>query len=295
MSEIHPLAFVDPRAELGRDCSIGPFCYIGPGVRLGDRCRLHPNVTLIGPSEFGCDNIIHPHCTLGADPQDIKYRGGPTQLIVGDHNCFRENVTIHRGTEADSHSGGATRLGSHNLLMVGVHVAHDTLLGDNIIIANHVQIAGHGCIEDCVTIGGVSAMHHFVTIGRNAYVAGMTRVTHDVPPYMKVEGYDQEVRAVNTVGMERWQIPRESIQAVKAAFRLLYPRRTSRSPGRTSEALAQLGENGLMNDEHVRYLVAFLKRKLEIGIYGRVRESYRHDAPRERAPAFGLGAPGARS
>jgi UDP-N-acetylglucosamine acyltransferase len=286
MSEIHPLAAVDPKAELGRDVRIGPFCYVGPEVTLGDRCVLHPHATVLGPATFGAGNQFYPHCALGTAPQDLKYKGGPTRLLVGDHNVFRENVTVHRGTEVDRRSGGVTRIGNGNLLMVGVHIAHDTDIADHVIIANQVQIAGHVRIEDCVTVGGSSAMHHFVTVGRNAFVGGMTRITHDVPPYMKVHGYDQEVRGTNIEGMRRWQIPEKSIAAVKTAWRLLYARRGEHSPGRTYQALREIEGDGLLDDEHVAYLVAFLRRKLEIGVYGRVREHYRTDQPEDRAAFY---------
>lgn len=287
MSEIHPSAVVDRKAELGSDVQIGPFCYVGPEVMLGEGCVLHPHVTLLGPATFGIRNEIYPYCTLGTAPQDLKYKGGPTSLAVGDRNVFRENVTVHRGTEVDQRSGGVTRIGNHNLLMVGVHVAHDADLGNHLIIANQVQLAGHIRIENCVTVGGASAMHHFVTVGRYAYVAGVTRVTHDVPPYMKVEGYDQEVRAVNVTGMQRWRIGPESITAMKAAFRLLFARRGNRLPGRTVDAIREIEANGLIRDEHVAYLVEFVKRKLEVGVFGRVREHFRTDQAEDRAGFYG--------
>jgi len=286
MTEIHPTAFVDPQAELGRDVIIGPFCYIGPGVILGDGCRLIAHVTLLGPAEFGPRNTFYPFATLGAAPQDLKYKGGPTRLIVGADNIFREQATAHRGTEVDRRSEGITRIGNHNLLMVGVHVAHDSDIGNDIILANYVQIAGHVRIEDRVVVGGASAMHHFVTVGRAAYVGGMTRVTHDVPPYVKVLGYDQEVRAVNVAGLQRWNVPAESIAALRQAFKLLYARRRGCSPGRTQEALREIESNGLVHDEHVRYLVEFLRRKLEVGVFGRVRERDRRDTCDDRASFY---------
>lgn len=286
MSEIHPSAVVDAKAELGRDVRIGPFCYVGPQVVLGDECVLHSHVALRGPATFGTGNRMHAQCVLGDDPQDLKYKGGPTSLVVGDNNIFRENVTIHRGTEVDRRSEGRTHVGNHNLLMVGVHVAHDAELGDHVILANQVQVAGHVRIEDCVTVGGISAMHHFVTVGRNAFVGGMTRITHDVPPYMKVQGYDQQVRGTNAEGMRRWHIPEESIAAVKEAFRLLYARRSASSPGRTQAALREIESNGLIRDEHVRYLAEFLRRKLEVGVFGRVREHYRSDRAEDRAAFY---------
>lgn len=283
MSQIHPMSVIDPAARIGRDVRIGPFCHIGPEVELGDGCVLQTHVTLLGPATIGRGNVFFPNCTIGADPQDLKYKGGRTRILIGDDNRFRENVTVHRGTEVDKHSDGVTRIGSHNLLMVGVHIAHDCDIGDHCILANHVLLAGHVKLEDCVNVGGSSAMHHFVTVGRYAYVGGMTRVTHDVPPYMKIEGYDQDVRAHNAKGMQRWHISDESIIAVKRAFRLLYARRGERSPTRTTDALREIEGDGLIGDPHVRYLVDFLKRKTAIGIFGRQREHFRTDSDADRA------------
>ena len=282
MSQIHATAVVDSHAELGSDVEVGPLCYVGPDVRLGPGCKLAPRVTLLGPSEFGPGNVFFSGCVLGAAPQDLKYKGGPTRLVVGSGNMFRELVTVHRGTEVDRQSGGITRIGNHNLIMVGVHVAHDVELGNNIIIANAVQLAGHIHIEDCVVIGGASAMHHFVTVGRHAYVAGVTRITHDVPPYMKVFGYDQAVRGVNVEGLRRWRVPDESIAKVRQAARVLYARRGEHSPLRTTEAIREIEADGLVSDEHVRYLIDFLKRKHEIGIFGRAREHFRSDREEDR-------------
>jgi len=291
MSEVHPTAVVDKTARLGRNVRIGPLCYVGPEVELGDDCVLHAQVTLLGPARFGDRNTFFPQCVLGAAPQDLKYKGGPTGLIVGHDNVFRENVTVHRGTEVDRTSGGTTRIGSHNLLMVGVHVAHDCDIGNHVILANYVQIAGHVRIEDGVNVGGHSAMHHFVTIGRNAFVGGMTRVTHDVPPFMKVEGYDQTVRGVNTRGMRRFQMPEQSVRAVKRAFRLLYARRGKHAALSTADALRQIESNGLLDDEHVRYLVEFLRRKLAVGVFGRAREAARTDTDADRAAFYASANP----
>ncbi len=289
MNRIHPTAVVDPKAELGDEVEIGPLCYVGPQVRLGDGCTLGPRVTLLGPSEFGPRNAFYPGCVLGAAPQDLKYKGGPTHLVVGTDNIFREHVTAHRGTEVDAQSGGLTRIGNHNLIMVGVHVAHDVILGDHLIVANGVQFGGHIVVEDCAVIGGVVALHQFVTVGRHSYVTGMARIVHDVPPYMKVHGYDQAVRGVNVEGLRRWRIPAESIGKIRHAARLLYARRGEHSALRTREALTEIEVNGLMGDEHVRYLVEFLRRKLETGIFGRVRESHRADRQLDRGEFYKAG------
>lgn len=288
MSTIHPTADVHPRAELGADVDVGPYCYVGPDVRLGDGCRLVARVTLLGPAEFGRGNIFYPGAVLGCAPQDLKYKGGPTRVVAGDENIFREHVTVHRGTEVDHLSAGVTRIGNRNLVMVGAHIAHDCDLASNCIIANTVQIAGHVRIEDGVVIGGATAMHHFVTVGRYAYVGGMTRITHDVPPYLKVTGYNQIVRGVNVEGMRRWRFAPESVRAVRIAGRLLYARRAEGSPLRTVEAFRAIETDGLIQDEHVRYLVAFLKRKLEVGVFGRVREHFRLDNDADRAKFYAL-------
>jgi UDP-N-acetylglucosamine acyltransferase len=231
--------------------------------------------------------VFFPNCAIGTAPQDLKFKGGPTRLVAGDDNIFRENVTVHRGTETDSRSDGVTRIGNNNLLMVGVHVAHDSDIGDHVILANNVLIAGHVRLENCVNVGGASAMHHFVTIGRNAFVGGMTRVTHDVPPYVKVQGYDQDVRGINTEGLRRWKFSPESIDALKSAFRLIYPRANGRSAARTAEGIRDIRNNGLNQDEHVRYLADCLQRKLDIGVFGRVREAARTDVPEDRGKFYG--------
>lgn len=286
MNRIHRLAYVDPKAELGADVEVGPFCYVGPGVRLGQGCRLHPHATLLGPSTFGCGNQFYSHCVIGAAPQDLKYRGGPTELVVGDDNIFRENTTVHRGTESDRHSGGLTRIGDRNLFMCGVHVAHDSAIGNHVILANNVLLAGHVRVEDCVNIGGGTAVHHLVTIGRNAFIGGVSRVTQDVPPYLTMDGYDQVLRGVNVEGLRRWQFSPESIEALKAAFRLIFPRENGRVAGRTAEAISEIEQNGLSRDEHVRYLIDFLKRKLTVGKHGRWREALRTDRPADRGAFY---------
>lgn len=281
MSFIHPTAVVDASASLGNDVHIDAFSYVGPGVQLGDRCRLHPHVTITGPAKIGPDNEFFSQCVVGAAPQDLKYRGEESHVVIGEHNAFREMVTVHRGTAVDQVSGGVTRIGDRNLFMVGVHLAHDCHIGNHVILANSVQVAGHVRIEDCVNIGGISAMHHFVTIGRHAFIGGMTRMNSDVPPYMKVSGYKPEVRGINDRGMRRWQIPDESIAALKKAYRLLYARRSSQV-GRTSEALAELETSPLSQDEHVKYLIQHVRAQLDAGGFGRAREMHRSDSDADR-------------
>ena len=287
MSQIHPSAVIDRSAQLGRDVIIGPYCYVGPDVILGDNCELISNVTLLGPSRFGSRNQVYPFCVLGAAPQDLKFKGGPTRLEVGDANIFREYVTAHRGTEVDVTSGGVTKIGDKNLFMIGAHIAHDSEVGSHVIIANAVQIAGHVRIEDCVNIGGVVGIHHFVTIGRNSFVGGMSRITKDVPPYVKVQGYKQAVRGLNIEGIRRWDFSESSISNLKKAARLLFPRKDEQSVGRTKEALMRIESDGLMNDDHVAYLVNFLRRQLDKGVFGRIREHFRSDSDQDREGFYG--------
>lgn len=282
MAQIHPLASIDPAARLGRNVSVGPFCHVGPDVEIGDDCVLHAHVTVLGPTRIGPRNTFYSQCVIGSAPQDLKYRGGPTRVEIGSDNIFRELVTVHRGTEVDRRSGGVTRIGDHNLLMVGVHVAHDVEMRSNIILANQVQLAGHVLIEDCVNVGGASCMHHFVTVGRYAFVGGMTRVTHDVPPYMKAQGDNAAIRAVNSEGLKRWRFSPESIAAIKRAFRLLYARRGEHSALRMVEALDEIEAGALMQDAHVQYLVRFLRIKMQIGVFGRAREHFRNDSHADR-------------
>lgn len=282
MAEIHPTAYVDRRAELGPDVEVGPFAHVGADVQVGAGCVIHSRVTLLGPLDIGEHCTFFPGAVLGSAPQDLKYKGGPTRLSIGNHNVFRELVTVHRGTEVDRRSGGVTRIGDHNLLMVGVHVAHDAQVENHVILANNVLIAGHVHIEDCVNVGGASAMHHFVTVGRNAFVGGMTRVTSDVPPFMKIAGYDAVVHGVNAEGMRRWKFPEESVTAVKEAYRLLYGRRGEQGVGRTGRALDEIETNGLMEDPQVRYLVEFIRRQMREGVFGRARERGRSDSDQDR-------------
>ena len=279
MSKIHPLAHVDPKAELGRDVTVGPFCHVAADVVIGDECELQNHVTLLGPAQFGRRNTFYPMCALGSAPQDLKYKGGPTLLRVGDDNTFREYVSVHRGTEIGR---GVTEIGNENLLMVGVHIAHDVEVHNHVILANYVQVAGHACIENCVNIGGSSAMHHFVTVGRYAYVGGLTPMRSDVPPYMKVFGNSTAVRGVNTIGMSRWGIDETSIAAVKQAFRLIFGKRREQTPGKTAAALREIEADGRMSDEHVLYLTRFLKRQMNDGVFGRAREAARRDSDCDR-------------
>lgn len=279
---IHPTAFVEPSAELAGDVLVGPHGYVGPHVVLGRRCRLRNNVTITGHTTIGDDNVFYANAVIGEDPQDLKYKGGPTRLEIGHRNCFREAVTIHRGTESDR---SVTTIGDDNHIMVGAHVGHDACLGSHTIIGNNTLIAGHVKIEDGVTLGGGAAIHHFCTLGRYAYIAGMARITIDVPPFMIFAGYDGRVRGINTVGLGRWGFDKEQIETLRQVYRTLFPRRRRPEGTTLADALHAVENNGPL-DDHVAYLVTFVKRSLADGIHGRYLESTRTDRSRTRGDFY---------
>lgn len=196
---IHPTALVDPGARLGSGVEIGPFAVIGADVELGDGCRVGPHAVIDGRVRMGRGNRIFPGACIGLEPQDLKYGGAPTEVVLGDDNTIRECVTINRAT----HEGEQTRLGSGNLLMAYSHIGHNCQLGDRIVIANGVAVAGHVVIGDRAVIGGVLGIHQFVHIGTMAMVGGMSRIDRDVPPYAIVEGHPGRLRGLNRIGIKR--------------------------------------------------------------------------------------------
>ena len=266
-TKIHPTAVVAPGAELGADVEIGPHTVVGANVKIGDRTRVGPQVVLDGRTRIGEDNWIVAQASLGGPPQDLSYKGEPTELVIGDRNTIREFVTINRGTVK---GGGITRVGSDCLLMACCHVAHDCELSDRIIMGNNVLLAGHVRVEEQANISGGTAAVHFVTVGAYCYIGGMTGIVHDVPPYMILEGHPSRVRGVNVIGLQRGGFPEAEIEALRQAFRIIWrsgdPRRStleelkSRTDG--SRTMAHLVEN-LLNTEK--------------GSKGRYRESLREE------------------
>jgi len=199
VAQIHPLACVDPKAELADGVVISPGAVVGPDVRIGAGTWIGPHVVLDGRLTIGRHNRIFPGACLGQEPQDLKYKGAPTEVVIGDHNTIRECVTINRGTE----EGEITRIGDRNLLMAYCHLGHFCQLGNDIVMSNAIQVAGHVVIEDRAVIGGCLGIHQFVHVGCMAMVGGMTRVDRDVPPYCLVEGHPGRVRGLNRVGLRR--------------------------------------------------------------------------------------------
>ncbi len=262
---IHPTAIVEPGARLGEGVRIGPFCVVSERAVIGPGTTLANNVTILGSVELGADNAVHSFAVIGGEPQDVSYRGTDTRVVVGDRNVIREHVTISRGTEKES---GETVIGSGNYLMAASHVAHDCVIGDHVILANGVLLGGHVRVHSHASLSGSVAVHHWATIGGWAFVAGVSRVLHDVPPFMLAEGMPARPRCINTVGLRRGGFSREAIDAVAEAHRLLYRAKVGLEPAR--EILRSQGM--LLPD--VEQLLEFLGRQ-QGGRHGRGREQRR--------------------
>jgi len=216
---VHPSAIVEDGAELGAGVRIGPFAVVGPRVKLGQGVEVMAHAVVEGNTQVGASTLVFPHAVIGGRPQDVKYKGGDTKLVIGERNVLREGVTINTGTEI---GGGVTRLGDGNILMANAHVAHDCVLGNRVILANNVMLAGHVRVHDGAILNGGVGIHHFTTVGTFAYVGGLSRITRDVPPYTIVEGHPSRVRGLNLVGLKRARFPEATIRALKDAYRLLY-------------------------------------------------------------------------
>jgi UDP-N-acetylglucosamine acyltransferase len=233
---IHRTALVDPAAELGREVAVGPYAIVGPGVRVGDGCRIGAHAVLERNVRLGAGVRVGHGSVLGGDPQDVKYRGEDTWVEVGDATVIREYCTINRGTAAT----GRTVIGRGCFLMSYVHVAHDCNIGDEVIIANAVQMAGHVSIENRAVISGLVPIHQFVRIGTFAFVGGGSRVNQDVPPFTKAVGNPVHLYGLNSVGLERAGFAAEVRLALKRAYRLLFNSDLTLSQG-IARARAELG------------------------------------------------------
>ena len=247
---IDPRAVVDPAARIGRDAEIGPFCVVGPGAVIGDRCRLESHVVVQGGTELGEDNIVSPMASLGGPPQDIKYGGEPTRLVIGRGNRIREFVTMNRGTAG---GGGVTRVGDGGLFMAYAHVAHDCRVGNNTIFGNAATLAGHVEVGDEANVGAYSGVHQFCRVARHAFIGGYSVVTRDALPWVTTVGNRAKAYGVNIVGLKRRGYPRETVDAIKRCYALLF-----RSKLQLEEALGRV-ESELGHVEEVRYFVEFVR------------------------------------
>ncbi len=255
--KVHPKAIIHEKASLGSGVSVGPYCTVGEAVEIGADCELISHVVLGGPTRVGEKNRFFPYASVGLDPQDLKYKGEPTRLEIGDHNTFREFVTVHRGTEE---GGGVTRIGNHNLLMAYCHVAHDCQLAHHIVMANGAALGGHVTIEDYVVLGAYCGIHQFSRIGRHSFIGAYTPVNRDVVPFsMTTEDRKAEIYGVNVVGLDRRGFSKKQIHALRAAFRLLTQPglNTSQAVDAIEEQIQQVEPAG--DGESLKQLVEFIR------------------------------------
>ena len=272
MRNIHPTAIVDAKAKLADSVSIGPYSVIGPDVTLSDGCNIENHVTVTGFTTLGKNVHVFPGAVVGGAPQDLKYRGEPTTLTVGDNSMIRECATLHVGTEL---GGRHTVVGSNNLIMAYVHIAHDCRLKNNIVIANGAQLAGHVQVEDGARISGLAAIHHFVRIGACSFVAGCAKLSIDVPPFTLAEGHPARIRGLNREGLKRRGLKQEVQDAIKEAYKLCF-----RTDGSQEQAFQQIEASGTLQYPEVQHFVEFLKATAR-GRHGRALEAEREILPPE--------------
>ncbi|MBZ4419988.1 acyl-ACP--UDP-N-acetylglucosamine O-acyltransferase [Myxococcus sp. RHSTA-1-4] len=249
MAQVHPTAVVHPGARLHETVEVGPYSVIGPQVTIGAGSRVGPHVVIEGRTTLGARNHIFQFASVGADPQDLKYAGEDTELVLGDDNLVREFVSLHKGTAG---GGGATRIGSGNLFMANSHVAHDCIVGNGCRIGNGSALAGHVTMEDHVIISGLAAVHQFTRLGKHAFISGGSMVTMDIPPYATAQGDRAELVGLNTVGLERSGYSKEQMERIKEAHRILF-----RSKLGLQDALARL-RTELGGNPEVDHLIDFI-------------------------------------
>jgi UDP-N-acetylglucosamine acyltransferase len=249
MANVHATALIDPTAELGAGVEIGPFTIVGPNVRIGAGTRVGSNVLIERDTTVGEECRISHGAVLGTDPQDLKYAGESTRLLVGDRTVIREYATLNRGTAAL----GRTQVGSDCMLMAYTHVAHDCTLGDHVILSNAVNMAGHVTIQDWAIVGGMTPIHQFVRIGAHSFVGGQSRVAKDIPPYVKAAGIPIQLYGLNSVGLQRRGFSEEVRRELKRAYRLFFA-----SSHNTTQALARAREE-LRELPEVEVFIAFFE------------------------------------
>ncbi len=263
--KIHETAIIHPGAKIGQDVVIGPYCVIGEDVTIGDGCKLASHVVIDGPTVIGRNCTFSTGARLGAEPQDHKFNGERTKLVIGDDNVFREYVTVSRGTAAGR---GETTVGDSNMIMCYGHIGHDCQVGSHTIITAGAALGGHVTVEDYAVIGGLAGIHQFVKIGRMAMIGGLAKVTKDVPPYMLADGNPARVMGVNVVGMRRNGVPPEVREAVRRAYKILYE-----SGFNLSQAIGKI-ESELGTNSDIAHLVEFLKTSPRGVIAGHPRSAH---------------------
>lgn len=219
MTSVHATAIIEKGARLGKGVTVGPYCVVGADVELGDQVALVSHVVVAGRTKIGAGTRIFPFASIGHPPQDLKYKGEPSELVIGANNVIREHVTMNPGTEG---GGMMTRVGDNCLFMVGAHVAHDCIIGNNVIMANNATLGGHVQVGDFAILGGLSAVHQFVRIGPHAMIGGMSGVENDIIPYGSAMGDRAHLSGLNIVGMKRRGFSRDDIHVLRTAYRLLF-------------------------------------------------------------------------
>lgn len=250
-ARIHPQAIVEEGAKIGENVVIGPFCIIGKDVEIGKGTIIHSHVVINGITQIGEDNEIYQFASIGEVNQDLKYKGEPTRVIIGNRNRIRESVTIHRGT---IQGGGVTRIGDENLLMVNVHVAHDCRIKNRCILANNATLAGHVELDDFVIVGGMSAVHQFVIIGAHVMLGGGSMVSQDVPPYVMAQGNHAQPFGVNIEGLKRRGFDKPTLHAIRNVYKLIY------RSGKTLEEVLPEIEQVAEKESAISFFVEFFKR-----------------------------------
>ncbi|MBZ0136756.1 MAG: acyl-ACP--UDP-N-acetylglucosamine O-acyltransferase [Planctomycetes bacterium] len=251
---IHPTAIIDSAAQIDPSAEIAPYGVIGADVVIGARTKIGPHTVIEGPTTIGADNRVGNHCSLGAPPQDLGYKGEPTKLVIGDRNFLGDYVQISRGTlKTDAKT---TVVGNDNFLMAYCHVGHDCVVGDRVIAANAVQLAGHVTVEDRVVFGGLVAIHQYARVGKLAMVSGGSVTSHDIPPYVRVAGYGCAVYGLNLVGMERGGVERDAIKRLREAYKVLF-----RQPGKLEDLLARLETEFADSAEAMHWVKFFRESK----------------------------------
>jgi UDP-N-acetylglucosamine acyltransferase len=219
MSHVHPTAIVDPRAELDSAVEVGPYCLVGAGVKIGKGTKIHSHAVIQGRTSLGEGNVVFPFATIGSVPQDLKYKGEPSELLIGNRNTIREYVSLNPGTTG---GGMVTRVGDQNLLMMYCHIAHDCIVGDHNVIANSATLGGHVVIEDFVIVGGLVGIHQFVRIGTSAILGAGSMVSKDVPPYCNATGDRAKLHGLNIEGLKRRGFDKSVIEAIRKAYRIAF-------------------------------------------------------------------------
>jgi UDP-N-acetylglucosamine acyltransferase len=250
MREIHPSAVIHPQAEIANDVAIGPYSVIGAGVQIDSGVEVASHVVIEGPCRIGKNCRFFPFASIGQIPQDLKFHGEKSEVIIGDQNTFREFVTIHRGTEG---GGRKTVIGTNNFFMAYVHVAHDCRIGNSVIMANGATLAGHVAVEDHAVIGAFSGVHQFCRVGTHGFVGGYSVITKDVLPFSKSVGNRARCYGINTVGLQRKGFSQEAIRTIKHAFRLLFQSKLN-----TSQALEAI-QKEVPHSKEVDLLAEFIR------------------------------------